>query len=151
MTFPNIFDPSTTAGLIARLERLRPDSPALWGRMNVAQMLAHCCIPYDQLEGRIGGGPWLMRFLARHFFRKSAVGEEPFKKNLPTPKTFIVADPRDFERERARLMAFIRAVHSQDAAAFEGRRHDTFGVLTAREWSNLIYKHLDHHLQQFGV
>ena len=118
--------------------------------MNVAQMLAHCCTPYDQIEGRTGGGPWLLRLLALYLFRGSAVGEKPFKKNIPTPKSFVIADLRDFERERARLNTFIEIVHSQGTAAFEGRRHVSFGILTAKQWSNLLYKHLDHHLRQFS-
>lgn len=151
MAFPSIFDPVTTGELKARLGKLRLDSPPLWGRMDVAQMLAHCCTPYDQIEGRTGGGSWLLRFMARTCFKGSAVGEEPFRKNVPTPKAFVIADPRDFERERGRLTALIEAVHGRGAAAFEGRAHVTFGVLTAKEWSNLLYKHLDHHLRQFGV
>jgi len=151
MALPDVFAAATTEELIARLERLRADSPALWGRMDVAQMLAHCCIPYVQLEGKMGGGPWLMRWIARLAFKGSVVGEAPFKKNVPTPKDFIVSTSRDFEAERNRLKAHIQEVHGRGAAAFEGRSHVTFGPLTAREWSNLIFKHLDHHLRQFGV
>jgi hypothetical protein len=151
MAFPDIFEPITSLDLKARLEQLKSDSHAQWGRMNVAQMLAHCCTPYDQIEGRTGGGSWLLRLLARHFFKESAVGEMHFRKNIPTPKSFVISDPRDFERERKRLTALIDATHTQPAAAFEGKCHVTFGRLTAKEWSNLLYKHLDHHLRQFGA
>ena len=27
----------------------------------------------------------------------------------------------------------------------------SFGALSVSEWNNLFYKHLDHHLNQFGV
>jgi transposase InsO family protein len=29
--------------------------------------------------------------------------------------------------------------------------HSFFGPLTPEEWAILMYKHLDHHLRQFGV
>jgi len=62
----------------------------------------------------------------------------------------VVSDAREFRTEQERLSALIRSVHGQGAAAFEGRVHVTFGALSAREWSNLLWKHLDHHLRQFG-
>lgn len=151
MAFPDAFDPATIQGLLARLDALRPETRAQWGKMDVAQMCAHCATPYAQLRGEKGGGPWILKVLARAFFKGGIVGEAPFKRNLPTPRTFRVADPRDFERERGRLRELIKAHHGEGRAAFEGREHVTFGRLSATEWSNLLYKHLDHHLRQFGA
>jgi hypothetical protein len=37
------------------------------------------------------------------------------------------------------------------ADAFEGKESNSFGKLTASEWNIMMYKHLDHHLTQFGV
>ncbi len=151
MALPDIFEVSTTAELISRLDHLKPDSPAQWGRMDVAQMLAHCCIPYAQIQGQVGGGPWALRWLARLVLKGSVVGEAPFRRNLPTARTFIVSNPRDFEGERDRLRGHIQEIHGQGADAVEGRPHAAYGPLTARQWSNLLFKHLDHHLRQFGV
>jgi hypothetical protein len=151
MPLPDAFAPDTIQGLLARLEALKSDTRPQWGKMDVAQMCAHCCTPYEQLRGGKGGGPWILKVLARAFFKGGIVGEAPFRRNLPTPKTFRVADPRDFERERARLRNFISSCHGEGRAAFDGRGHVTFGPLTATEWSNLLYKHLDHHLRQFGA
>lgn len=151
MLLPDVFDPAVTEALVARLEKLTPSSTPQWGRMDVAQMLAHCCLPYRQLAGEIGGGPWLLRFLAKHVFKQKVVGEVPYGPNIPSPKPFRVTDPRVFEPERDRLVACIRDWHGKGADAYEGRLHASFGVLTAREWSNLLYKHLDHHLRQFGA
>jgi Protein of unknown function (DUF1569) len=151
MALPDCFDPKETETLLDRMASLAPGSAAHWGKMDAAQMLAHCCIPYQQIQGELGGGPAVLRFIARHFLKQAVVGEAPFKRSLPTAKAFRVADAREFERERQRLGAFIRAVHGQGAAAFEGRLHVAYGPLTARQWSNLLWKHLDHHLRQFGV
>ena len=151
MAPPDIFDPAVTQALCDRIGRLLPTSSPGWGRMHVAQMLAHCCTPYEQLRGEKGGGPMILRWLARTFVKAAVVGEAPFKPNLPTPKSFVIADQREFTRERDRLLECIRAHHGEGRTAFEGRVHVTFGPLGAREWSNLLWKHLDHHLRQFGV
>lgn len=151
MALPDAFAPDTIQGLLARLDSLGPDSRARWGKMDVAQMLAHCCTPYEQLRGEKGGGPWILKVLARAFFKRGIVGDAPFKHNLPTSPVFRIVDPRDFERERARLKGFIASSHGEGRAAFEGRTHVTFGVLSATEWSNLLWKHLDHHFRQFGA
>jgi len=29
--------------------------------------------------------------------------------------------------------------------------HPFFGKMTSQQWSKAMYKHIDHHLQQFGV
>lgn len=114
-------------------------------------MLAHCCTPYEQLRGEKGGGPRMLRWMARLFFKESVVGERPFRKNLPTAPQFVIADPRDFAREMGRLLTLVGEFHGLGRDAFEGRIHVTFGALTARQWSNLLWKHLDHHLRQFGA
>lgn len=151
MALPDCFDPKETEALLARIAALSPESSPLWGKMDAAQMLAHCCIPYEQVQGQRGAGPLLARLAGRYLFKGSVVGEQPFRRNLPTPRSFLVADAREFEKELGRLVACIRAVHGQGAVAFEGRAHVTFGPLSARQWSNLMWKHLDHHLRQFGV
>jgi Protein of unknown function (DUF1569) len=151
MPLPDIFDPAVTAQLIRRIESVSQATKPAWGKMNAAQMLAHCCVVYRQIRGEIGAGPWLLRTLARTFFKKSVVGDEPFKQNLPTAKAFIIRNPQEFARERERLITYVREIHAEGAAAFEGRTSLTWGPMSAREWSNLLYKHLDHHLRQFSA
>jgi hypothetical protein len=151
MAFPNVFQPEVTAALLARLEALRPDSSRQWGSMTPSHMCTHCCFLYDQIEGRATRGPWVLRILGRLFFKQKAVGDQPFARNLPTPKPYQVQDTGDFAGEHARLHGLIARIHGQGAGAFEGRPHPSFGPLTAEEWSNLMWKHLDHHLRQFGL
>lgn len=151
MPLPDAFAPETVQALLARVDSLSAGSRPRWGTRDVARMCAHCATPYEQLRGEKGGGPWLMRILARAFLKGGIVGEAPYKPNQPTAPWFRIADPRDFERERARLRELIRSHHGEGRVAFEGRGHVTFGPLSATEWSNLLDKHLDHHLRQFGA
>lgn len=152
MPLPIVFEPDTTADLLERLDRLAPDTAARWGRMNVAQMLAHCCIPYEQIRGERGAGvPALLRPLARLLVKPKVVGERLYGRNIPAPKAMSISEAREFHRERERLRGYIAHHHAEGAAAFHERPHPVFGPLTAREWSNLLWKHLDHHFRQFGV
>jgi len=151
MSLPDSFDPAVTAQLVARIRTLTQAHAPRWGTMTPARMLAHCCILYDQIEGRHDGGPWVIRLLARLFAKRKIVSETPFKENLPTPRAAQIQDDRDFAMEQARLLGLIASVHGRGAAGMEGHVSPVFGPLTAQEWSNLLWKHLDHHLRQFGV
>ena len=153
---PDIFDVAVTEGLVARIGRLTPDSESSWGKMTVAQMLAHCCVPFepvfDPAYAQVHPRPnAVMRRVLRLLVKPTAVGQKPYKRNMRTAPEFIVEGARDFAAEQQRLIDFIQRVQGEGAPAFERRESHSFGPLTAREWSTLFYKHTDHHLVQFGV
>lgn len=50
-----------------------------------------------------------------------------------------------------RLMASINRFVTTPPASHSQYSHSFFGKLTSQQWAALIYKHLDHHLRQFGV
>ncbi|MDX5340205.1 MAG: DUF1569 domain-containing protein [Cyclobacteriaceae bacterium] len=148
----NIFDPKVTDELIDRINQLKPETPALWGKMSVDQMLAHCCVAYEMAFTNKHPKPNpLMRFLLKMFVKKGVVNEVPYPKNSRTAPAFIIADHKNFEEEKDRLIKYIEHTYSLGEDHFEGKESLSFGPLTAQEWNNLFYKHLDHHLKQFGV
>ena len=152
MGFPNIFTEQCSKDLQDRIEQLSPMTQRRWGKMNVSQMLAHCCIPYEQaLEERFDAPPLFMKLIVKLFFKKSMTNEVPYKPNLPTSPSFVIVDQKDFEHEKNRLIDYIKKVEKKGAAHFEGRVQLSLGKLSSIEWNNLLYKHLDHHLRQFGV
>ena len=77
--------------------------------------------------------------------------DEPMRRNSPTVETLKVRDERDLDRERARLVGLIERFASAGPAGCTTHPHSFFGRLTPDEWAVLMYKHLDHHLRQFGV
>jgi hypothetical protein len=83
--------------------------------------------------------------------KKSFFGEKPFPKNSPTDRTFIITDPRKFEDEKAILIEHIQAFSNGGPHACTRHPNPFFGKLTPDEWARGQYKHIDHHLQQFGV
>lgn len=148
----NVFDPAVSAELIQRIEKLSPESPALWGKMSVDQMLAHCCVAYEMaFTNKHPKANALLRFILKTFVKPGVVNEVPYKKNLPTAPAFRIKNEKNFAEEKARLIAFVEQTLSAGEVTFEGKESPSFGPMNAKEWNNLLYKHLDHHLTQFGV
>jgi len=85
------------------------------------------------------------------FVRSSMLGDRPFPRNSPTDPSFVVADARDFARERERLAGLVHRFCERGPAAAGKNVHSFLGTLTGDEWGVVMYKHLDHQLKQFGA
>ena len=145
-----LFDAADRSALVARINALDAAAARQWGKMDPAQMLCHCG---RALETATGDRPMKQKLIGKilaPLVRKSALGEKPFGKSSPTDPTFVVADTRDFAAEKARLLSLIDRFAQRDAAAVGKETHAFFGKLTGEEWGELMYKHIDHHLRQFG-
>lgn len=145
----SVFEVDVFEELNARLDRLGVESRAQWGKMNVGQMLTHVNTP---LEGQLGKvqSDEKGNFLFRLLFKKMLYSDKPFGRNLPTAKSFVITDVRDFEREHARLKANLLEAKEKGLKG-SWARHPAFGVYTPAQHGMMIYKHLDHHFRQFGV
>lgn len=148
----NLFDAAVVAEVKDRLARLRPDSEGRWGKMTVAQMMAHCS---GAMEDAVG-----LRFPHRRFLgrligplaKKSIIyDEKPMRPNSPSDKSLLVTDERDFEVERQRLRKLIDRFAEGGPERCTKHPHSFFGRLTPVEWAGVMYQHLAHHLRQFGV
>lgn len=150
---PNIFTQEVADTIIQRINQLTPQSQAQWGKMNVAQMLAHCNVTYEMVyeEGKHSKPNFFMSFILKSFVKKGVVNEVPYKQNLPTAPQFVMVDQKDFEQEKQRLTDFINKTQQLGEAHFDGKASHSFGALNKVEWNNMFWKHLDHHLRQFGV
>lgn len=148
----NIFDLRETNALVDRINKLNPSSKALWGKMSVDQMLAHCNVPYEMAFENIHPKPnSFKKMLLKLFVKPTVVSEKPYKKNSRTAPEFLVTDAKVFEEEKERLIDYLNKTQNLGAVYFDNRESHAFGKLTRQEWSNMFYKHLDHHLNQFGV
>ncbi len=146
-----MFDTATVDEVKGRLARLRPDSPRLWGRMNPAQTMAHCAVGVEMATGHCKPPRMLVGRLIGGAIKRLALGNEaPMRKNSPTAPSLVVLDEREFEAERTRLVGLIDRFAAGGPAGCTTHPHVFFGKLTPKEWSELMYKHLDHHLRQFG-
>jgi hypothetical protein len=149
----NVFEKEMSDALIARINQLSASTTPQWGKMTVAQMLAHCSVAYEMaLENNHKAPNFFMKFILTTFVKKGITdATTPYKKNSPTAPAFIIQEEKDFEAEKKRLIAYIEQVQGLGEKHFEGKASLSFGALSATEWSNLFSKHLDHHLTQFGV
>lgn len=149
MEIKNLFDPAVKQETIDRINKLTPHTKQLWGKMNVAQMLAHVQKPIGIAFGtHKPKGSFLLRLLGP-LLKSRLWDENPYRQNLPTDPTFVMFGiEKDFEKEKSILLNMINNFNNETIV---GENHPVFGKLTKENWSKATWKHLDHHLKQFGV
>lgn len=148
----NVFNKSDAEELINRIDKLTPTTKQLWGKMSVAQMLAHCNVTYEFVyEDKHPKPNPFMKFILKTFVKKEVVNDIPYKRSLRTAPEFIMNEDKNFDSEKNRLINFIKRTQELGEVYFDGKESRSFGELSKSEWNNMFYKHLDHHLNQFGV
>ena len=147
----DLFDKAVAAEISTRIHQLTADAKPVWGKMNVSQMLSHIQVPLLGALGEIKLKRTLIGFLFGGIAKKQMVNEKPFKENLPTDPTFIRKGEHDFDLEKTKLLEGIDKFVAAGPTGISKEPHPFFGKLTPAEWSTLMWKHLDHHLRQFGV
>lgn len=147
---PSLFNEADNRAIIDRIAKLTDGSQALWGKMNVSQMLAHCQAPIRVVFGEAKTKRGLVGVLFGKMAKKKMVNFEPFRKGLPTDPTFIIKRPVNFNEEKGKLIAMVERFHDHPEHITDSV-HPFFGKMSVEEWDTLGWKHLDHHLRQFGV
>ena len=147
----NLFQPEAVDEVISRIDMLQPATQRQWGKMDVAQMMAHCSAALDMASGQLNPPRMFIGRLIGPFVKPIYSNEKPFSQNNPTDTKLVVSDQRDFLREREQLKLKVRQFHEGGEAKCTRHPHPFFGALTPQEWSRGMYKHLDHHLRQFGA
>jgi hypothetical protein len=148
----SLFDTATTTEIKNRVARLAPGSERQWGKMNASQAMAHCATTMEWAVGdSFAPRTFVGRILGPLVKSKVLKDDVPLKRNTPTAKSLVVANERDLEKERHRLCALIDRFSDGGPQGCTRHPHTFFGSLTPEEWARLMYKHLDHHLRQFGV
>ena len=151
----NLFDAVLVQATKERILQLHAESKRQWGSMTLGQTLEHCTLAVDMAMGRIHG--------KRARFPASIIGplikplvfrdDKPMRRNSPSSPELFLAKPGgcELQSECARLIAAINSFATQGAACCSPYPHPFFGKLNPQQWAILMYKHLDHHLRQWGV
>ncbi len=147
----SLYDKKHVLTLVERIEKLTPATRALWGKMTVGQMLAHSQKPLLVALGKHHIKRGLMAMAFGKIVKKKLSSPEPFKHNLPTDKSFIIKGNINFEEEKEKLKECLIAFSELGQSGKLPPSHPFFGKLSTNEWDVLQYKHLDHHLRQFGA
>ncbi|MCE9593864.1 MAG: DUF1569 domain-containing protein [Planctomycetes bacterium] len=151
MTSRSLFVAADRQEMLARVARLTASTKPAWGKLNVAQMCAHCQAPLNVALGELRLKRGLIGILFGGLAKKKLLSPEPWKPGLPTAPEFRVVDPRDFAREHRALTELVRRFGEGGPSKLTQEPHPFFGPLTVEQWSELQWRHLDHHLRQFGV
>jgi hypothetical protein len=147
----NLFEQETVDEVIARIDKLQPATQRQWGKMDVAQMMAHCSAALAMASGRINPPRILIGRLIGSFVKAVYTNDKPFSHSSPTDPKLVVSDQREFLHEQEQLKLKLRQFHEGGEPRCTRHPHPFFGSLTPRDWSRGMYKHLDHHLRQFGA
>jgi len=145
-----VFDAAARASLLERVGKLTPESRGLWGRMSVGQMVCHLNQSLMMATGELPcapkGGP-----LSFPPLRWLVIHKLPFPKGTPTAPELLAGTPApELDADRARFGVLMDEVVAKGPDA-EYPRHPVFGIFPGRDWGVLMYRHIDHHLRQFGV
>ena len=147
----SLFEEATLLEIKNRIEQLRPTTSAKWGRMTVAQMLAHATGGMKMAAGEIHLPRILLgRFLAP-FIKFTFYNDMSLPKGINTDKALVISEQRDFEKEQQELLKWVAKFHNGGPTNCTKTPHPFLGKFTPEQWAKGMYKHLDHHLRQFGV
>jgi len=147
----NLFEPSSVMEIKQRIEKLGPNSERQWGVMTPAQMLAHCSGWFEQATGLNNPPRSFVGRIVGKMAKKSVLGDAPIRRNMPTEKSLIMQGDKDFSAEQRHLLDWVDRFSAGGPAGCTTHPHCFFGPMTPDEWAAMGYKHLDHHLNQFGV
>jgi hypothetical protein len=119
--------------------------------MDAAQMLAHCKEAFKVPLSNTQIPRMFMGRLLSWMMKSKLYNEVPWGKNLPTAPNFLIKDQRNFDVEKHELNKLITQFYKAGPDNVGNFPHPFFGTLTKEQWGKSMYKHLDHHLKQFGV
>lgn len=145
----SLFNPRDHRELQDRVQQLRTDQKPVWGRMSTVQMVAHLADSLRMASGELEVAPKKVPFRYSPL-KEFVLYVLPIPKDLPTSPELIARKPGDFTAEVAELRDQLNGLVQRGAEALASE-HPAFGRLSARQWGVLIYRHMDHHLRQFGV
>jgi oxepin-CoA hydrolase/3-oxo-5,6-dehydrosuberyl-CoA semialdehyde dehydrogenase len=136
------------------LTTLRPDTQPSWGRMSAQQMVEHltwafelstgrsrveCLIPIDQRE-RMKVFLYSNHPSPREFMNPALASGLPELKHSSLPGALAT-----FDVARRHFLEF------GELGPRAASTHPIFGPICEEEWSRVHFKHVFHHLQQFGL
>lgn len=148
----NLLEKECNESVIGRVQKLSPGSTAIWGNMTVTEMLHHCNKVHEQLLSPATSSgketslkQYITRWLVLYVMPR-------YPKGAQAPKKFhtrgTISDT-EFEKQKQELIASVRrfATHTEPINHW----HPYFGKLSTAQWGLTSWKHIDHHLRQFGV
>lgn len=144
-----IFEQATRDELISRINSLHENNVAQWGKMNVYQMVKHCRMWEEMINGDIKcKRSFLGRIFGRLALKNAVKDDRPMMKKAPaSPEVIVTEVSGDLTGEKKKWIGLMEG-HSNFSNT--GFIHPFFGRMTKEEIGYFAYKHSDHHLRQFN-
>ena len=149
-----VCDTDAKAELLERINKLTPEAKALWGKMNVNQMICHLTDQLRDLNGtrpvKYRGNP-VLKFIVRPILSRIANWPKAvFPASVDYDQLKNGTKPTTFEKDKAELINLFMQL-DMNKTDIELPPHPAFGKLSRKQYARIVYKHFDHHLKQFGV
>ena len=144
----SLLQTETKREIETRIARLTPTQPGRWGSLSAPQMIVHLTDSMKMANGDLSVEP--KRVPLRYPpLKQLVIYWLPFPKGVPTAPELLARAPTDWATNLAELLASIDRFAGRSGAA-SWPDHPAFGRMSARQWGVLAYRHIDHHLRQFG-
>jgi hypothetical protein len=144
-------DSDVRASVCVRIGRLDPKASARWGRMTAHQMVCHLHDSFLVSTGEKYASP------AANIFTRTVIKWIAIRTPLRWRPGFRTrpeieqgrggTPPVDWARDCEQLRIFIARFGAQRTFS----KHPVFGEMSQKDWFIWGYRHVDHHLRQFGV
>ncbi|HKI44739.1 MAG TPA: DUF1569 domain-containing protein [Balneolales bacterium] len=143
-----LLDAGCRKDVLNRLSGLFPDDKPKWGTMSAPQMIAHVSMQMKCALGINHEKPLnpIWRFWP---LKKLVIYIVPWPHGLPTAESWKNPQRSDWNREMEQLQMLIREFPNKRSLD-EWGIHPILGQLNKKDWGRLSYRHINHHLRQFG-
>ena len=146
----SILNESDRTALINRMQSLSASSTGRWGKMNVIDMMQHLSLSARMALGELTVASVNKRPFQMFPLKHLLLYVVPFPKGAPTASELYPDGAASFDEDRAILVNLLEQIGAGPQEG-TGPAHPLFGPLSRREWGVVTYKHVDHHLKQFGA
>lgn len=138
------------AAILARISTVTSTSTPRWGRMDAAAMLDHLRLSARMALGELPVTCKAKRVFQVFPFKHLLLHVAPFPKGAPTAPELLAFEGSSVDAIRSDLAVLVQRIGAGPRDG-DGPVHPLFGPLSFREWGVATYKHIDHHLRQFGA
>jgi uncharacterized protein DUF1569 len=146
----SILNEGDRAAICNRVDSLSTSSTARWGRMSVTGMLQHLRLSAQMAVGELTVASANKRAFQVFPLKHLILYVFPFPKGAPTAPELHPDAAATLEEERAAVLTLLDRIGTGPREGV-GPAHPLFGPLSWREWGAATYKHVNHHLKQFGA
>ena len=145
-----ILDTESTQNYLAKFDLITEETDSNWGKMNAAQMFKHLNNSFEDVTSKQKTKRMFIGRIIGKKILKKVMKSKYLGKNSPTAPSYKVKDAANFVIEKDKWMNYLTKLTNITEIELDGKVHPFFGEMRGKEWSNLINKHINHHVLQFS-